>query len=478
MHSTQPTLALLSVARGGHAALALVLLLVAATTSAATLINFDGWPAPCAFSDTSAARNEFITSGVAFSAPGNDGGAIVNECGVFAVTGHSRPNFLAFNPDGFYLSGGVPRAPETLLFSPIVNGVCFRVGSGFDPGSTLTAEAFDATNISLGAHSMVFRPALAPFGLAGPGIAKVVVTITSGRGNFVLDDLLFGDAPDADADGIFDVCDNCPTVFNPDQTDTDADGPGDACDPVATSTPSPTRATPTETSTPPPTSTATATGTATQTPTVTQTRTVTNTATVTPTPAAWVLDAIPVVADRSPFQIQFLDLNRDQTLTNASEITRFSGVTIWTNFRTIVSGVPNCLPSSCATHTWLFGDESEGYIVVYATDWTYVLTGPPAPPTSTPTITAPPTPPPTSTPIPPATATPTATATTTPTPRGCVGDCDGIGTVTVDELVTLVNIALGNAEATTCKKGVPSGETVDVVLIVQAVNNALRGCSR
>jgi MYXO-CTERM domain-containing protein len=35
---------------------------------------------------------------------------------------------------------------------------------------------------------------------------------------------------DSDADGIPDVSDNCPDVYNPDQADSDADGIGDACD--------------------------------------------------------------------------------------------------------------------------------------------------------------------------------------------------------------------------------------------------------
>lgn len=35
---------------------------------------------------------------------------------------------------------------------------------------------------------------------------------------------------DRDADGIYDVRDNCPTVANPDQRDVDGNAQGDACD--------------------------------------------------------------------------------------------------------------------------------------------------------------------------------------------------------------------------------------------------------
>ncbi len=60
--------------------------------------------------------------------------------------------------------------------------------------------------------------------------------------------------------------------------------------------------------------------------------------------------------------------------------------------------------------------------------------------------------------------------------NSCVGDCDGSGDVTVNELIALVNIALGNAPASACNNGVPSGRAVDIALIVQAVNDALNGC--
>ena len=57
----------------------------------------------------------------------------------------------------------------------------------------------------------------------------------------------------------------------------------------------------------------------------------------------------------------------------------------------------------------------------------------------------------------------------------CIGDCGASGNVTVDELITLVNIALDDAPAS-CSQGIPSGAAVDIALIIQAVNNALSGC--
>jgi hypothetical protein len=63
-----------------------------------------------------------------------------------------------------------------------------------------------------------------------------------------------------------------------------------------------------------------------------------------------------------------------------------------------------------------------------------------------------------------------------PGPLCDVGDCNSDGQVTIDELITLVNIALGNAQPSVCPYGVPSGDEVNVALIIQAVNNALNGC--
>jgi len=64
----------------------------------------------------------------------------------------------------------------------------------------------------------------------------------------------------------------------------------------------------------------------------------------------------------------------------------------------------------------------------------------------------------------------------TRTPAPCAGDCDGSGVVTIGEVVTLVNIVLGNAHASACGLGLPSGARVDIATIIRAVNAILNGC--
>ncbi len=59
----------------------------------------------------------------------------------------------------------------------------------------------------------------------------------------------------------------------------------------------------------------------------------------------------------------------------------------------------------------------------------------------------------------------------------CPGDCDGDGVVTVAELVTLVNIALGNASIDACPSADVNGDaTVSIAELIAAVPSALSGC--
>ncbi|MFN8628320.1 MAG: hypothetical protein U0587_20395 [Candidatus Binatia bacterium] len=76
-----------------------------------------------------------------------------------------------------------------------------------------------------------------------------------------------------------------------------------------------------------------------------------------------------------------------------------------------------------------------------------------------------------------ATPTPTVLPTPTATPKPCAGDCNGDGYVTIDEILTMVNIALGDANLT-CPAGVFDHDgLVTVDNIVAAVNAALTGCA-
>jgi hypothetical protein len=77
---------------------------------------------------------------------------------------------------------------------------------------------------------------------------------------------------------------------------------------------------------------------------------------------------------------------------------------------------------------------------------------------------------------------------TTPTPHllaapvtlltpACVGDCHDDGAVTVDELLTMVNIALGSADPTTCLAGDANADgQITVDEIIRGVNDALNNC--
>ncbi len=71
----------------------------------------------------------------------------------------------------------------------------------------------------------------------------------------------------------------------------------------------------------------------------------------------------------------------------------------------------------------------------------------------------------------------TETPTPTPTPRFCAGDCDGSGQVTADELLILVNIALGNTPLQACADADTDGSNaIEITEILVAVHNALSDC--
>jgi len=86
---------------------------------------------------------------------------------------------------------------------------------------------------------------------------------------------------------------------------------------------------------------------------------------------------------------------------------------------------------------------------------------------------------PTPTPTPTATGTPTATPSASPTATApaCAGDCDRSGTVSIDELIRAVAIALDNLALSTCTAADTDGNgTVEIAEIIAAVARSLSGC--
>lgn len=85
-----------------------------------------------------------------------------------------------------------------------------------------------------------------------------------------------------------------------------------------------------------------------------------------------------------------------------------------------------------------------------------------------------PTPNSTRTPTPPTNGTWTPyVAVATATPRGCVGDCDGSGTVSVSELIAGIAGALGSPAAASC----PAFLDFSISELLRAVGNSLEGCT-
>jgi len=70
-----------------------------------------------------------------------------------------------------------------------------------------------------------------------------------------------------------------------------------------------------------------------------------------------------------------------------------------------------------------------------------------------------------------------ATAEPTPSAPPCSGDCGGDGQTTIDDLVTLIGVALGNGPVAACAAGDLDGDAeITVNEVVTAVTEALAGC--
>jgi hypothetical protein len=107
------------------------------------------------------------------------------------VSGHSSPNFLAFNTGATLSDGGKPRGPETIKFAFPVSAM--KILAGHSSSGTIKMEAFDAGGNSIAGNSIAGTSVLQSLGVAAPGIRSLLISFS---GNVcVLDDLTWAPEP-------------------------------------------------------------------------------------------------------------------------------------------------------------------------------------------------------------------------------------------------------------------------------------------
>ncbi|GBE30908.1 hypothetical protein BMS3Bbin04_01946 [bacterium BMS3Bbin04] len=147
------------------------------------LIDFDDFDAPSLFDDAFPLTNEYEDQGIVF-----DGlGEVLNEDSNFGVTGHSYPNFLAFN-----VGAGVP-GPETMIFDPYATELSLLAGCS--NAGTITLDAYNSNNVLVDTDTIVGAAALATLSVTAGEIAYAVISFSDDW--LVVDDVLFDAGPGA-----------------------------------------------------------------------------------------------------------------------------------------------------------------------------------------------------------------------------------------------------------------------------------------
>ena len=162
---------------------------------AAGFINFDDM-APCSFVNTVPIPPTFYKH-FGFTIKGPDeksGGAVLDECSNFGVTGHSSPNFLAFNCGSVLSTGGVPFLPEKLIFRTPVSGVSLKIGSSSSAGESIALTAKTALGKVVDTDTVILASAMTTVNLTSTrsNIKRVIITLPPGSTAcaFVIDDIV------------------------------------------------------------------------------------------------------------------------------------------------------------------------------------------------------------------------------------------------------------------------------------------------
>jgi hypothetical protein len=148
--------------------------------------GFTDFDPPCIFNQTLPLMIYMNQSTNAIFAAGN--GAVLDECGNFGVTGHSPPNFLAWNSSTINFDGSVPALPEVIFFPSLVSAFSVNVGSFSGAGQTATLVALNAAFQPVDSDALTLTPNLQTLSVSAAGIQLVIIV---GPSVMVADDINF-----------------------------------------------------------------------------------------------------------------------------------------------------------------------------------------------------------------------------------------------------------------------------------------------
>jgi len=157
-------------------------------------LNFDDMT-PCLFSETVPIPPTFYKHfGFTIKGPNEkSGGAVLDECSGIGITGHSPPNFLAFDCGAVLSTGGVPFLPEKIIFKHSVRGVSLKIGSGQSVGESILLTAKTYSGKVVDTETVILTPAMTTVNLTStkPNIKRVIITLPAGSNAcaFVIDDI-------------------------------------------------------------------------------------------------------------------------------------------------------------------------------------------------------------------------------------------------------------------------------------------------
>lgn len=202
-------------------------------------VNMQVWdPA----SNKTATINDIIATSLGTAGAGFSG-AIVYCAG--AGTGHATDNVGSYGRNVGNLfsdtaAGFTGTCSQTGTPNLFYQGIGLSDRNNYDfsyvTGATASTLGTSPSGSSLGSRAFRFNPDRIN-SLWGGGLPFNLTGLTGGNAapfpvNFsnVTGSATYADNRDSDGDGVMDLHDNCPRVYNPNQWDADADGLGDACD--------------------------------------------------------------------------------------------------------------------------------------------------------------------------------------------------------------------------------------------------------